>query len=1472
MFYCNICKFRADSQRYFNQHCNSNKHKDAISNASSAAIKALPPYFTQKTYYCFVCDTDSVSKANFTVHCNSVGHVEMQGSKKVKVDQNASYRCGLKCNFSNEDRLEFEKHLQSTAHLSNIPAGKIIQKQLFTLYNADLNNTNKSFEKNNRNDEYADVNPRKRSLSSSSSKKDIILKEENNSSEIKDHNVNNQSDSYCNLCDYQAGQVSNFDVHCSLLKHKEALNKATKEQIQLLPPFLTQKSFFCEPCQYMSCNFNKFLFHCTTESHKNTPGTKKMQNDKEGYYRCGLKCNYKSNQRDEFEKHIQSSIHLSHISNGRFVQAQRLPTISNNTTSSSIFIPRNISADKRKTQNNKNISQIDFDSDVENSISSRKRSLNISEKGVDKRKDKMKKNENNLNVKLSLISKKIESTLLSSSSSEDEYKIVGNVSNRKSSSYLESNTLTSKKRSITTNISNSKKEISSLNTSKSKKLSIKLSSSASLKNNNIPRSNHVNSATEDRIGLFKCGLCNFQTVNSAFYDLHCMGIKHKGAISNATKQEILELPPCITLKTFYCKPCNYETMHHINFTNHCNFTSHKEMPGSDSINLLQDSMFRCGLKCEFVSDSRSDFEKHIQSSIHLSHIPLGHAVQRESCHVYIYDSEDENDGDINNADNDNGDSDNDDSDNDGSDNDDDNNNTDDDNANDDSIADISIVNEKVKQVIKSKPKKVVSDIDSNNSSSQFICGLCNFKGKMQSNYDDHCANHKHKLALSVNSNEDILALRPYHARKTYKCKECPFETLNKGHFLTHISYSGHKNLKSDQINMFRCNLKCNFKSEDRFLFEEHMISTIHNSNIPKGKVLQRQFFTLLDKNVIENFTKQRNYQNVKMIDSSASYVDVSVNNTDEFRSYPVFLKRNVRRVKFILEKIQEQEEELTHIDSDEDDNEESIIARSNKSKKYSSNSSQWKCNICDFQAASSYSFNQHCSSFKHREAVSRSPRDQVELLTPYFQLKTLFCEVCKFESLFKHPFVKHCNSYSHLELPGSRKINVNQEPMFRCVIHCNFHTIDRTEYEIHMQSKNHLSNIPVGKSMQKQLINNNNNNNNVLEDDIDIKSNKKRSVYDKNENKNVEIIKKNYKFQKNSSFSNEYDDYYDENDDVDIPKKRKRNSNTSNKSDNDSDDDKSEILLTCNICNFSSTAYYNYDMHCSSHKHKEALLSATAKQINALPAYHTKKSYLCEDCNYETFFRNNFRSHCDTFAHKKFPNYKKFHNNLDYSYRCGLKCKFATKSRYLFEMHIQSEIHLSNVPKGLAIQKERISFQNSTLYTAYEDTTMKKDFKCGICDFLAKNITMYDKHCMGLKHIAMVSTADPKDVALLLPNKTHKSFFCKACSFKTIYRDDFIVHCNSSRHFNTPGINKDDINQAPKLRCLLKKCDFATEDRNEFEKHLISKKHLSYISDGQILQKERFNIHEPPNEIDFDHKNSKKVDKSLLQKMLWSKK
>jgi hypothetical protein len=304
----------------------------------------------------------------------------------------------------------------------------------------------------------------------------------------------------------------------------------------------------------------------------------------------------------------------------------------------------------------------------------------------------------------------------------------------------------------------------------------------------------------------------------------------------------------------------------------------------------------------------------------------------------------------------------------------------------------------------------------------------------------------------------------------------------------------------------------------------------------------------------------------------------------------------------------------------------------------------YNCTICSNHCQSRSNYDYHCTGKGHLEAIETSTPQEIESLPPYLAKKFFYCEPCKFLSCTSYNFVRHCRSFTHIEMPGSSEVDSNQEGMFRCGLDCNFITSDRYEYERHVQSKLHLSNIPKGKSIQKQIF-------------LEYFHIKNNNYINNNETTRPKELTKS------SSSSSSQIDILVENDE-----------------------------LYCDVCRYQLSTSNGYDSHCMSKGHKEAVFIATPQEIESLPPYRMCKTFYCEACNYVSLIKSDFIKHCRSFRHIEMPGSSEVDSNQKGMFRCGLDCNFITSDRYEYERHVQSKLHLSNIPKGKSIQKQLFEF------------------------------------------------------------------------------------------------------------------------------------------------------------------------------------
>jgi hypothetical protein len=151
--------------------------------------------------------------------------------------------------------------------------------------------------------------------------------------------------------------------------------------------------------------------------------------------------------------------------------------------------------------------------------------------------------------------------------------------------------------------------------------------------NNDDNSNndYINSDKKSKImkynGVYTCKLCSFESSTIYLYDAHCMTKMHRTCVLAATPEEIAELPPYRTVKTFLCKACDFETRKKNRFIIHCETNKHKKMPGID-VDQSYKPMLRC-FDCKFAVEERKLFEEHIKSPLHINRLSSLQICQKE---------------------------------------------------------------------------------------------------------------------------------------------------------------------------------------------------------------------------------------------------------------------------------------------------------------------------------------------------------------------------------------------------------------------------------------------------------------------------------------------------------------------------------------------------------------------------------------------------------------------------------------------------------------------------------------------------------------------------------------------------------------------------------------------------------------------------------------------------------------------------
>jgi hypothetical protein len=98
-YYCKKCEYQFETQRLFERHCESDKHK---------GLK-----MTKEQLYCKKCDIQCDNKAKWDDHILTKKHLN---DKKKKTKEEL---CCLKCNTQCHNDSEWEKHLKTKKHIRN---------------------------------------------------------------------------------------------------------------------------------------------------------------------------------------------------------------------------------------------------------------------------------------------------------------------------------------------------------------------------------------------------------------------------------------------------------------------------------------------------------------------------------------------------------------------------------------------------------------------------------------------------------------------------------------------------------------------------------------------------------------------------------------------------------------------------------------------------------------------------------------------------------------------------------------------------------------------------------------------------------------------------------------------------------------------------------------------------------------------------------------------------------------------------------------------------------------------------------------------------------------------------------------------------------------------------------------------------------------------------------------------------------
>lgn len=465
-------------------------------------------------------------------------------------------------------------------------------------------------------------------------------------------------------------------------------------------------------------------------------------------------------------------------------------------------------------------------------------------------------------------------------------------------------------------------------------------------------------------------------------------------------------------------------------------------------------------------------------------------------------------------------------------------------------------------------------------------------------------------------------------------------------------------------------------------------------------------------------------------------------------------------------------------------------------------------------------YDYHCSGNKHMKRVIRANPEIVEKLPPFRLQRSYFCKACNYISNIRYNFIDHCSSKKHLEYPKKLRGKEDDIGLYYCGLVCNFTSTIRSEVEVHMQSADHISNVPVGSVLQTLRI-----------------YNPKGSEIEKN----LSIVVEESEEEGVIEFSEK---------------------------------DK----LTCTLCDKISLNSSNFDTHCNGLIHKKNVSSATKSQIDNLPPYLTKKSYYCEFCNFATLNPNAFEVHLRTFQHKANTGDKNTTEIISYFYCDKKKCNFKTNERSEYNEHIKSVAHKANIPMGEFEQRQRkvrvnnnilllkeagmdivewsnnskkrqLNLSNDDVQFSIERKRNKltepiknyhdHEMQCKICNFECESCSYYDRHCMTEKHKENVMKSSKTAIEKLAPSLPKKTYYCEICKYENIYHRNFLMHCLLDSHEKLMAKANKKLDITSKYRCNLS-CLFETDDLLALREHNESQIHIDNIPKGQYLQKNRY--------------------------------
>jgi hypothetical protein len=385
---------------------------------------------------------------------------------------------------------------------------------------------------------------------------------------------------------------------------------------------------------------------------------------------------------------------------------------------------------------------------------------------------------------------------------------------------------------------------------------------------------------------FSCHICKIIFNNISLYDMHCMSKSHRTKVISSTYEEVANLLPFQTCKTYQCNPCDLEFVKKDKFLNHIDSSKHKSLVGSEKVFKNQIPLLRCKF-CSFSTGERELFRDHLKNEDHLSIIAsLQQPAQLERMINNILVLKDDN------------------------------------------LINKEKVSEKVSEkvqieglffdeikmesgnssprIAKNGPSSInVINNNNNNNNNIRVCTLCNYIGKQ---FDRHCMSRAHLNLVASSTHEIVAALPPRVTIKVYICGPCNLETCDRFHFSGHCETPRHKEKEGsedvdvNQAPLLWCKL-CNFSTEIRSTFYCHLQDKPHLDKLAISGPMQREKLDFIDldddyednnkngKNIGNNDYEMKKEDDSDLFKYDDSPSSISKNSNNNIKKQPILLKK-----------------------------------------------------------------------------------------------------------------------------------------------------------------------------------------------------------------------------------------------------------------------------------------------------------------------------------------------------------------------------------------------------------------------------------------------------------------------------------------------------------------------------------------------------------------------------------------------------